>query len=102
MNKQLEHFIDGEKARLAECLRGSGRLDEDIPDMPVISDADSLKDQYYWFELGNNTPPENDGIDWEGLEKDLIAYSRKIWDEWMERKQAQDKREAYEMGRGNE
>jgi len=99
MNKKLEHFIDGEKAKLAECLRGSGRLDEDIPDMLGISDADSLKEQYYWFELGINTPPEEDGIDWEALEKELKAFRDEVWAEWMERKKAQDKAEAIRAGR---
>jgi hypothetical protein len=99
MNKELEHFIDGEKAKLAECLRGSGRLDEDIPDMPGISDADDLKTQYYWFELGNNTPPEKDGIDWKAIEKELKAFSDEVWAEWMERKKEQDSAEAFEAGR---
>jgi hypothetical protein len=95
----FERFIDNKKAELAECLRGSGRLDEDIPDMPGISDADSLKDQYYWFMLGINTPPDQDDIDWQALEKELKAFADKVAAKWHERKKAQDKREAYEMGR---
>ncbi|MBE9123228.1 hypothetical protein IQ269_21115 [Tychonema sp. LEGE 07199] len=98
-NKQFEQWMDAEKAKLAECLRGSGRLDEDGPDIPGISGADSLKDQYYWFELGNNTPPAEDGIDWEAIEKELKAFAGEVITEWYEKKKAQDKREAYEMGR---
>jgi len=99
MNKELEHFIDGEKAKLAECLRGCGRLDEDSPDIPGISDADSLKQQYYWFELGINTPPLNDGIDWQALEKELNAFADEVAAQWHDRKKAQDRREAWELGR---
>lgn len=55
---EFERFVGDEKAKLAECLRGCGRLDEDSPDIPGISGADSLKEQYYWFMLGNNTPPQ--------------------------------------------
>lgn len=47
MNEQLEHFIDAEKAKLSECLRGCGRLDEDSPDMPSTNDADQLCEQFY-------------------------------------------------------
>jgi hypothetical protein len=97
----FERFKENKKAELAECLRGSGRLDEDMPDMPGVSDADSLREQFYdsigqpinaWF-----APP--DEIDWKGFEKELIAYSRAVWDEWMEGKRAQDKAEAIRAGR---
>jgi hypothetical protein len=67
--------------------------------MPGISDADDLKTQYYWFELGNNTPPEKDGIDWKAIEKELKAFSDEVWAEWMERKKEQDSAEAFEAGR---
>ncbi|MEG4494833.1 hypothetical protein [Microcoleus sp. D3_18_C4] len=103
MNKQLEHFIDQQKALLAECLRGSGRLDEDSPDIPGISDADSLCEQFY-DSIGQPVnlllyPRPKDGIDWEVLAKELKAFGNEIIDKWHERKKAQDKREAYEMGR---
>lgn len=107
MNKQLEHFIDAEKAKLAECLRGSGRLDEDSPDLPGISDTDSLCEQFY-DSIGQPVrslllyPRPKDGIDWEALVKELKAFGNEIIDEWHERKKAQDKREAYEMGREND
>jgi hypothetical protein len=44
-------------------------------------------------------PRPKDGIDWEALEKELKAFGNESIDEWYERKKAQDKREAYEMGR---
>ena len=89
----FERFTENKKAEIAECLRGSGWLNERIPDMPAVSDADSLREQFYDF-IGQpivnwSTPP--DGIDWKALEKSLITYSHKIWDEWMERKKAQNK-----------
>ncbi|MEG4287277.1 hypothetical protein QUB68_29650 [Microcoleus sp. A006_D1] len=96
---EFERFVEDEKAKIAECLRGCGRLDEDGPDIPGISGADSLKDQYYWFMLGNNTPPDRDDIDWPALEKELNAFAGEVTAEWMERKKAQNRREAYEMGR---
>jgi hypothetical protein len=40
-------FVENKKAELAECLRGSGWLDEDLPDLPGVSDADSLREQFY-------------------------------------------------------
>ncbi|MBE9093286.1 hypothetical protein [Tychonema sp. LEGE 07203] len=102
-NKQFEQWMDAEKAKLAECLRGSGRLDEEIPDMPGISDPDSLCEQFY-DSIGQ---PINvwvagfpkDGIDWQAVEKELKAFADEVWTQWMQRKKAQDKREAYEMGR---
>ncbi|MEG4396716.1 hypothetical protein [Microcoleus sp. BROC3] len=69
--------------------------------MPGVSDADSLREQFYdsigqpinaWF-----APP--DGIDWEGLKRELTAYSDEIWAEWMEKKKAQDRAEAIRAGR---
>jgi|SRR6476661_267261 len=103
MNEQLEHFIDAEKTKLAECLRGCGRLDEDSPDMPSINDADQLCEQFYDL-IGQPInlllyPRPKDGIDWEALAKELKAFGNEIIDEWHERKKAQDKREAYETGR---
>ena len=103
MNKQLEHFIDGEKAKLAECLRGCGRLDEDSPDMPSTNDADQLCEQFY-DSIGQSVnlllyPRPKDGIDWEALATELKTFGDEVVDEWHERKKAQDKREAYEMGR---
>lgn len=102
MSKQLEYFMDGEKAKLAECLRGCGRLDEENPDMPGISDADSLCEQFY-DSIGQPVnllldPRPKDGINWEALANELKAFGNKIADEWHERKKAQDKREAYERG----
>lgn len=102
-NDQFERFVDSEKAKLAECLRGCGRLDEDIPDMPGVSDADGLCEQFYnSIDLPVNAwvSRPNDGIDWDALEKELISYSHEILAEWMERKKSQDKADAFEMGRG--
>ena len=97
----FERFKENKKAELAECLRGSGWLREDMPDMPGVSDPDSLREQFYDL-IGQPinawvAPP--DEIDWKGLEKELIAYSREIWDEWMERKRAQERAEAVRAGR---
>ena len=82
-------------------MRGSGWLDENMPDMPGVSNADSLREQFY-DSIGQPinawcAPP--DEIDWKGLEKELIAYSREVWDEWRERKRAQDRAEAIGAGR---
>lgn len=99
-NEQFQSFVETEKAKLAECLRGSGRLTEDLPDMPAISDAGSLKEQFYdSISRPCHAWDFDDGIDWAALKKELIAYSDEIWDEWMERKKAQDKADAFEMGR---
>ena len=84
-------------------MRGSGRLDEDIPDMPASSDADQLCEQFY-DSIGQPvnlllyTRPK-DGIDWEALATELKTFGDEVAAEWHERKKAQDKREAYEMGR---
>jgi hypothetical protein len=91
---EFKCFVEDEKAKLAECLRGSGRLDEDSPDIPAISGADSLKEQYYWFMLGINSPPHQDDIDWQALEKQLKVFADKVAIEWHKQKKAQDKRAA--------
>ena len=67
--------------------------------MPSIDCPDSLKEQYYWFHLGINNPPDKDEIDWQGLEKELRAYADEVWAEWMERKRAEDRAEAIRAGR---
>jgi len=103
INKQLEHFIDSQKVALAECLRGSGRLDENSPDMPGISDADSLCEQFY-DSIGQPVnlllyPRPKDGIDWEAMATELKAFGHEIIDEWHERKKAQDRADAIAAGR---
>ena len=103
MNKQFEQWMDAEKAKLAECLRGRIPPDENIPDMPGISDPDSLCEQFY-DSIGH---PINvwvsgfpkDGIDWEAVEKELKAFSDECWQEWMKRKKAEDRAEAIRAGR---
>jgi hypothetical protein len=101
-NEQFERFVEAEKAKLAECLRGSGRLDEHIPDMPGIGDAHSLCEQFY-DSIGQPVDAwvafPNDGIDWEALRKELSNFVDEVWAEWMERKKAQDRVDAFEMGR---
>ena len=93
----FERFKEEKKVALAECLRG--RLSyEHIPDMPSVDGPDSLKEQYYWFMHGIANPPEDD-IDWEGLEKELRAYSDEVCAEWMKRKRAEDRAEAIRAGR---
>jgi len=95
---KFEQFKEGRKASLAECLRG--RLgEEDSPDIPSVDGFDSLKEQYYWFMLGINDPPEKDHIDWEALEKELNAFADEVSAEWHERKKAQDRAEAIRAGR---
>lgn len=102
MNNAFESFLNSEKAKLAECLWGSGRLDEDIPDMPGISDADSLCERFYDY-IGQPVNAwiarPDDGIDWEAIEKELKVFSGEIWEEWMEKKKAQDREEAIRAGR---
>lgn len=94
----FERFKEEKEAALAECLRG--RLgEEDGPDIPSVDTPDSLKEQYYWFMLGINNPPEKDDIDWEGLEKELKAYANEVSDEWYKRKRAEDRAEAIRAGR---
>lgn len=103
MNKQFEQWMDAEKAKLAECLRGRIPPDENIPDMPGISDPDSLCEQFY-DSIGQ---PINvwvsgfpkDGIDWEAVEKELKVFADECWQEWMERKKAEDRAEAIRAGR---
>lgn len=84
--------------KLASVCVVGGR-EEDGPDMPSIDSADSLKEQYYWFMLGINNPPEKDNIDWEGLEKELRAYADEVSKEWFQRKRAEDRAEAIRAGR---
>ncbi|MEG3972038.1 hypothetical protein QUA00_31125 [Microcoleus sp. T2B6] len=94
----FERFKEEKESQIGQCLRG--RLgEEDGPDMPSIDSADSLKEQYYWFMLGINNPPEKDNIDWEGLEKELRAYADEVAKEWYERKRDEDRAEAFRSGR---
>ena len=94
----FERFKEEKEAALAQCLRG--RLgEEDSPDIPAVDSAESLKEQFYWFELGINNPPEKDDIDWEGLEKELKAYANEVCVEWHERKRAENRAEAIRAGR---
>jgi hypothetical protein len=94
----FERFKEEKETALSQCLRG--RLgEEDGPDMPSIDSAESLKEQYYWFMLGINNPPEKDDIDWEGLEKELRAYADEVCAEWFERKREEDRKEAIRSGR---
>ena len=97
-NSDFEQFKAEKESALAECLRG--RLgEEDCPDIPSIDSAESLKEQFYWFKLGINNPPASDGIDWEGLEKELRAYADEVCAEWFEKKRAEDRAEAIRAGR---
>lgn len=92
---KFEQFKAEKESALYQCLRG--RLgEEDIPDMPSI---DSLREQFHWFKLGVDTPPEKDDIDWHGLEKELKACADEVVEEWHERKQAENRREAIRAGR---
>ena len=94
----FERFKEEKESQIGQGLRG--RLgEEDGPDMPSIDSADSLKEQYYWFMLGINNPPEKDNIDWEGLEKELRAYADEVAKEWYERKRDEDRAEAFRSGR---
>lgn len=104
MNEQFEEWMDAEKAKLAECLRGGSRLSEEIPDMPGISDPNSLCEQFY-DSIGQPINvwitgfPKDDGIDWQVVEKELKAFSEEVWAEWMQRKKAQDRADAIAAGR---
>jgi hypothetical protein len=73
--------------------------------MPPVSDANGLCEEFY-DSIGQPVNAwiarPDDGIDWEALRKELVAYSDEIWDEWMERKKAQDKADAFYMGRESE
>ena len=86
---KFELFKVEKESALCQCLRG--RLsEEDIPDMPSIDSAESLKEQFYWFKLGINRPLEKDGIDWHGLEKELKACAKEVVKEWHERKESSE------------
>lgn len=94
----FERFKEEKESEIGQCLRG--RLGEEAgPDMPSVDDADSLKEQYYWFMLGINNPPAKDDIDWGRLEKELRAYADEVCAEWHERKRAEDRAEAIRAGR---
>ncbi|MCY7383316.1 MAG: hypothetical protein LH628_12175 [Microcoleus sp. CAN_BIN18] len=88
----FERFVENEKWKLEQCLRGSGRLTERLPDISAVCDSDSLKEQYYWFMLGIacHAWDFDDGIDWKALEKKLLAYSSEVFKEWMMKKKVQD------------
>jgi len=95
---EFERFKEEKESAIYQCLRGK-LGEEDGPDIPSIDSPESLKEQYYWFMLGINNPPAEDGIDWEGLEKELRAYADEVAKEWHERKRAEDKAEAIRAGR---
>lgn len=100
---EFERFVADEKAKLSQCLRGRIPPDEDVPDMPGISEADSLCEQFY-DSVGRSVNVwadgfPKDGIDWEALEKELKAFSDECWQEWMKRKKAEDREEAIRAGR---
>ncbi|MEG4501300.1 hypothetical protein QUB05_21080 [Microcoleus sp. F10-C6] len=95
---EFEKWMNKEKAKIAECLRRCGRLNEEIPDMPGISDPESLCEQFYnSFGQPINvwvTGFPKDGIDWEAVEKELKAFADEVSAEWIQRKRAQDRADA--------
>lgn len=95
---KFEQFKGEKESGIRQCLRGE-LGEEEGPDIPNVDSAESLKEQYYWFELGICNPPEKDGIDWEGLEKELRAYVDEVAKEWRGRKRDEDRAEAIRAGR---
>jgi hypothetical protein len=94
---EFERFVEDEKTKLAECLRGRIPVDENSPDMPGISDADGLKEQFEEFYLKH--PCNDASIDWNALERELKAYAEEVTTEWLKRKKAEDRLEAIRAGR---